>query len=219
MIRLRFRATPPRRQAMTLIELLIVVAIVAIMMSAFASAVIPVMRGHAEMTLHQRMQSDLAFAFDAMGRDTAISPECVILRPEAESAIAPTSATLALLLNIPAPEPETDEHGASQWVIYYTGDSRLRRVILDGAEVNEYLKQLELGESPETGVPGAGVTMIENLAAFYVMAPSDGGPLIRVEAQAAQEKYRRNFQARISTAWALAPGAKIREIPVREKRP
>lgn len=190
------------RAGLTLIEMLIVTAIIAILSIAMGIVVEKTLRGQAEINRRLEMQTAMMSAFAALARDTAGARTCRILEPSDTTSTA--TARQVLLLGLAGDESDSPPSASplptpTRWVAYQVRDGRLVRSVLshDAGAVG----QLDRADEKNRAEWARGGQTLADRVQSVEMKLS--GPALSVDLMVGEYYYHRTMRSRGATTFLL----------------
>lgn len=190
------------RTGFTLIEMLIVIAIIAILSVAMGIVVEKSLRGQAELNRRLEMQTGLMSAFAALARDTAGCQSCRILA----SSDATSTATGELVLLLGQTGAESDARPSSslsptpaRWVVYQVREGRLVRSVMENDE-GVFGDSGQADENKLAEWARRGQTLADRVESFRVKL---SGSALSVDLMVEEYHYHRTMHSQGATTFLL----------------
>ncbi len=193
---------------LTLIEMLIVMAILAILSVSIGTLVDYTVLGQKELQLRNDLHSECAGVFAAVSQEAAVANECLVA-----GEAGATTGTLLALRGPAAATTDAAQPPPPRWVLYRLEDRRVTRAVLGEDEALDpvFLTKAVATQHPARHSPQTLATHVNGFA----VAVDDTG-LLRVSLRAGAAVGRRPIRVEGTTAVALPPGVKTTRTTLQE---
>ncbi len=196
------------RHGFTLIEMLIVIAIIAILSVSVLNLVDGTVKSERELQLRNDLQTEISTVFFGLARDVAVAEGCVLVR-DAES-----TATQVLALRLAPPPSGATTIGNTQWIVYAREADRITRTVIPGGQSTG-----EEEDPPEILTTWSSQPqsqcLITHLLGFDVRL--EDGSLLRIDLRSEATLFNKTFTVEGSTSFVLPSAGSVKEIQARSR--